>query len=210
VRIILASASPRRAELLASAGIPFEVRPADVDESARAGEAPEAYVRRLAEEKGSVVRTRIPGRPVLAADTVVVAAGEMLGKPRDPDDACRMLRALSGARHTVMTGVCLVRPRVLVTPGTTCTDVRPRPDVTPDAGLDVRVAVTAVEFAPLTDSEIAWYVATGEPMDKAGAYAVQGLASRFVTRLEGSYSNVVGLPVALVYEMCSDAGILLS
>lgn len=182
--LILASASPRRAELLRAAAIPFEVVVANVDESVLPGEKPRDHVRRLAEAKARAVADRMAGRLVLAADTVVVVDGLILGKPADQADARRMLRLLSGRGHEVMTGVCLDRR--------------------------VEVAVTTVEFAPLSDAEIEWYVASGEPADKAGAYAIQGLASRFVTRLEGSYSNVVGLPVTLVYAMCREAGLLVS
>lgn len=198
--IVLASASPRRAELLAAAGIPFQVHAADVDERLQSGEDPERYVRRVAAEKARTVAASVPGQAVLAADTVVLAEGQVLGKPRDVEDAKRMLRLLSGRTHQVLTAVTL----------------------TNDAGFNFQggggelnpasteVAVTSVEFAPLDASEIDWYVATGEPADKAGAYAIQGLASRFVTRIDGSYSNVVGLPVALVYQLCTRAGLLLS
>jgi septum formation protein len=177
--IVLASASPRRAELLRAAGLDFEVQPADVDEAVHAGEAPREYVLRLAVDKANAVLQLRRGSIVLAADTTVVVDDEILAKPQDAGDARRMLRLLSGRVHEVMTGVAVAR----------------------SAGIDARVAVTTVEFAPLADEEIAWYVASGEPLDKAGAYGIQGLASRFVTRIEGSYSNVVGLPVALVYEM---------
>ena len=172
MRLLLASASPRRAELLNAAGYEFDVQPANVDESVHAREAPEDYVTRVAEAKASAVAPRADGRVVLAADTAVVVDGTILGKPADQADAARMLRLLSGRRHDVLTAVAL--------PGITAVDR------------------TTVEFAPLTDTQIEWYVASGEPLDKAGAYAIQGLASRFVTRIEGSYSNVVGLPVALV------------
>lgn len=193
--LILASASPRRAELLASAGIAFEVHPADVDERVRPGESAEAYVRRVAGEKCLAVMARFPGRPVLAADTTVVVAGEILGKPIDTADATRMLRLLSGRAHQVITGVALGVPG---SPGSSGTRIDPQ------------IAATTVWFVSLGSDEIAWYIRSGEPMDKAGAYAVQGLGGRFVERLEGSYSNVVGLPVALVYRMCTAAGILLS
>jgi septum formation protein len=179
-RVILASASPRRAELLRAAGIDFDVQPADVDESIGGGELPIEYVSRLAEAKGRLVYERDTARTVLAADTVVIVDAHILGKPGDEADARRMLRLLSDRKHEVLTAVSVFHPGEIV---------------------DTRVEVTSVEFAPLSESDIDWYVSSGEPMDKAGAYAVQGLASRFVTRIEGSYSNVVGLPVALVYQM---------
>ena len=179
-RIVLASASPRRAELLRAAGIDFEVQPADVDEAITTGESPNEYVSRLAEAKARLVYERDVRRIVLAADTAVVVDAHILGKPLDETDAARMLRMLSGRTHEVLTAVSVFHPGQIV---------------------DTRVDTTAVEFAPLSDADIDWYVSSGEPMDKAGAYAVQGLASRFVTRIEGSYSNVVGLPVALVYQM---------
>jgi nucleoside triphosphate pyrophosphatase len=175
--LVLASRSPRRAELLANAGIPFVVRPADVDETLRPGESPVAYTRRIAEAKARAVE---PGADevVLGADTVVVIRGEILGKPTGAADAQRMLRLLSGRRHAVITAICLRR------------------------GGDVIVdrAETKVWFAALTTDEIHAYVASGEPLDKAGAYAIQGLASKFIWKIEGSYSNVVGLPVALLYK----------
>ena len=192
MRLILASASPRRAELLRAAGIQFDVLPADIDESVLPGESAEHHVRRLAEAKACAVLPRAGGRPVLSADTVVVVAGEILGKPADDGDARRMLRLLSGRSHEVMTGICLLRHDG-------------------ERGKQSsEVAVTTVEFASLTDAEINWYVASGEPHDKAGAYAIQGLASRFVTRIDGCYSNVVGLPVAVVYRVCTEAGLLIS
>lgn len=190
--LILASASPRRAELLAAAGIAFDVRPAHIDERIRPGENAASYAGRVAEEKARAVHANAAGRPVLAADTVVVIDGQVLGKPADADDAKRMLRMLSGRAHQVLTAV------VLAGSGSG------------PASLLTGTEVTTVEFALLNKAEIEWYVASGEPSDKAGAYAIQGLASRFVTRIDGSYSNVVGLPVALVYAMCSRAGILLS
>jgi len=192
--LILASASPRRADLLSAAGIPFEVRPAHIDEGLRAGEDARAYVSRVAVDKARAIAGQANGRPVLAADTVVVIDGLVLGKPVDSDDAKRMLRLLSGRRHEVITAVALVSTRRGQS----------------NAAIDARIESTVVEFAPLDTAEIDWYVATGEPADKAGSYAVQGLASRFVTRIEGSHSNVVGLPMALVYVMCTRAGILLS
>ena len=191
--LILASASPRRAELLTAAGIPFEVRPAHIDEALLPGEDARSYAGRLALEKARAIAPHADGCPVLAADTVVVIDGQVLGKPVNADDAKRMLRLLSGRTHEVLTAVAVM-------------NARPGQEVT----IDARIESTAVEFGPLGTDEIDWYVASGEPSDKAGAYAIQGLASRFVTRIEGSYSNVVGLPVSLVYAMCRRAGILLS
>lgn len=192
--LILASASPRRAELLRAAGIPFEIDVADLDESVREGDSAGAYVRRLAAAKAVAVAARHSGRVVLGADTAVVLGGLILGKPVDRADAARMLEQLSGRTHLVLTGVCVVASGP------------------PEGGhydRQVEVASTTVEFRALEPAEIRWYVASGEPMDKAGGYAIQGLASRFVTRIEGSYSNVVGLPVELVARMCARAGILL-
>ena len=162
---------------------------ADVDESVIPWERAEQHVRRLAEAKARAAMARAGNRAVLAADTVVVVDAVILGKPADDRDAKRMLRTLAGRAHEVMTGVVLAREPAEASP------------------YDSRVAVTTVEFAPLTDAEIDWYVASGEPVGKAGAYAIQGMASRFVTRIDGSYSNVVGLPVALVCELCAEAGI---
>jgi len=181
-RVLLASASPRRAELLAAAGLPCDVAPADVDETRHPGEPPAVYCERLARAKALAVAVRAPGRVVLGADTIVVVDGDVFGKPVDLGDARRMLERLSGRTHEVLTAVAVA------------------------AGGTVRTAVerTEVEFTPLTPDEIAWYAATGEPMDKAGAYAIQGLASRFVARISGSYSNVVGLPVARVYQLVGD------
>ncbi len=181
--LILASASPRRAELLAAAGFVFEVSPQEVDETLRPGEAPEAYVVRVAWEKVHSA-CRKSGSIVIGADTVVVVDGEILGKPRDEQDAAGMLKRLSGRTHDVLTGVVLGGDQLVSD-----------------------VARTAVRFLPLTDAEIAWYVASGEPQDKAGAYAIQGLASRFVEWIEGSYSNVVGLPIALVCRLLRRLGV---
>jgi septum formation protein len=191
--LILASASPRRAELLRAAGFEFEVRPACADETVHPGELPDRYVRRVAESKAQAVLPGAGDRPVIAADTVVVVDGRILGKPVDAEDAAAMLRALSGRRHQVLTGVTVaVRASDSGEPG----GIRQL----------TSVETTDVDFAPLTEAEIRWYVASGEPADKAGAYAVQGLASRFARRVEGSYANVVGLPVALVYRMLAELG----
>lgn len=179
MRLVLASGSPRRAELLTAAGFSFEIQPQHVDERLRSGEDPSAYVLRIAAAKAAGVECREPGTVVLAADTTVVIDGAVQGKPLNDRDAADMLKRLSGRTHDVLTGV-VVRGN-----GRTLTDIER----------------TAVRFLPLSDEEIAWYVASGEPRDKAGAYAIQGLASRFVDRVDGSYSNVVGLPVAAVYRM---------
>jgi septum formation protein len=187
--LLLASASPRRAELLRAAGIRFEVAPADVDERQRDGEDAEAYVRRLAAAKASRVAAAHPGRAVLGADTTVVVSGEVLGKPRDAEEAAAMLGRLSGRSHRVLTGVCLISP---------------------DGRVDVAVATTTVEFRALSPADIDAYVASGEPMDKAGAYAIQGGAGTFVTRIEGDFDNVVGLPVALIQAMCRGGRIQVS
>jgi septum formation protein len=185
MRLILASASPRRRELLTNAGWNFEVIPSAVDEAPLAGESPENYTRRVARHKALDVASKLlPGCIVLGADTVVVSDGEILGKPRDPADAVRMLRILSGVSHRVITGVCLARP--------------------PAEVLALTHETTRVTFRTLDESEIADYVASGEPLDKAGAYGIQGLASKFVTRIEGCYFNVVGLPVAVVYGLLKD------
>jgi septum formation protein len=193
--LVLASASPRRAELLRAAGIAFEVKVADVDETQSVGETPDAYVERLALSKAVAIAEQGELRAVLGADTTVVVDGAVLGKPIDVSDATRMLRLLSGRTHLVLTGIALIAPALMGQ------ESRPR---------RARVCTTRVTFAPLSEAELAWYVASGEPMDKAGAYAIQGLASRFVTGIDGSYSNVVGLPVSHVWAMCGELGILVS
>ena len=187
--LILASASPRRAQLLTAAGIRFEVQAADVDETPIKDEAPEAYVQRLALEKARAVAERyaapasphgsVPACLVLGADTTVVVDGCILAKPEDAVEARQMLERLAGRAHQVLTGVALAGP----------------------AEPAVAVASTAVWFAPMTSEDIAWYIETDEWRDKAGAYGIQGRISRFVARVEGSYTNVVGLPVALVCEL---------
>lgn len=182
VGLILASSSPRRRELLTRAGFEFEVRPSKVDETRRAGETAIDFARRAASEKAlDVAASAPPDSLVLAADTVVVADGEVLGKPGGPEDAARILRILSGRTHQVITGVCVVRP--------------------PDQAVALKHEITLVAFRRLDEQEIQHYIGSGEPFDKAGAYGIQGLASRFVTRIEGCYFNVVGLPVPMVYEI---------
>jgi len=188
MRLVLASASPRRAELLTTAGYQFDVRSANIDEAQRQGEAPDVYALRVARDKAANVADEVghAGCCVLAADTVVVAGAKTLGKPRDDFEARQMLQLLSGTVHQVLTAV------VVRHAGGEATDI----------------VTTRVRFLPLTNAEIEWYVSTGEPAGKAGAYAIQGRASRFVDWIEGSWSNVVGLPVATVYRMLDRAGVL--
>jgi len=192
--LILASASPRRQELLRNAGITCTVHPADVDETPGKGETAQVCAERLAQEKALTVFPGYPREYVLGADTIVVIEGEILGKPRDQADAARMLQLLSGRVHHVITGVCLVGPNS----GSESRE---------GSGFqDTRSETTLVTMSELSDQEIRDYIATGEPMDKAGGYAIQGVASRWITRIEGDYSNVVGLPVALVYRMLREHG----
>ncbi|MEO7145948.1 MAG: Maf family protein [Bryobacteraceae bacterium] len=183
--LILASQSPRRREILSNAGIPCEVRPAHVDERHVPGESAEEYVKRLAREKAEAAPES--KAVVLGADTVVVVDDTILGKPVDAEDARRMLRLLSGREHRVLTGICLRRGGRTI----------------------VEVEATRVHFVALSEAEIGDYAASGEPMDKAGAYAIQGIASKFIDRIDGCYFNVVGLPVALVYkklkQLCSES-----
>jgi len=184
--LVLASASPRRRELLLAAGFEVEVVPADVDERRLDHEAPAAYVRRLAVAKAAAVAARLSdgSRVILGADTVVVVDGDVLGKPRHEPEASQMLRRLSGRTHRVLTGVALV------------------------CGEESLEAVESSEvtLVRLDEAAVAWYVATGEPMDKAGGYGIQGYASRFVDRIHGSYTNVVGLPVSLVDRLLRRLG----
>jgi septum formation protein len=181
-KLVLASASPRRAEILRTIDWPFETLPVNIDESPRSGEEAAGYVERLAQEKAEVAAISKPKELVLGADTTVVVDGEILGKPHDPDDARRMLRLLNGRWHQVLTGIALLHgseaPRAIVAH-----------------------EVTQVKFAEMTALEIDWYVSTVEPMDKAGAYAIQGFGARFIERIEGDYYNVVGLPVRLLYQL---------
>ena len=182
--IVLASASPRRAELLTLAGFRFTVDPADVDETEHPGEQPEDYVLRVARDKAHTVARRRPGRIVLAADTTVVAGGEILAKPAGEADAIRMLELLSNAVHEVWSGVVALRDGQ-------------------EAAERVR---TRVHLREMTPEEIRWYVATGEPIGKAGAYGIQGRAARFIDWIDGSWSNVVGLPVATVDRLLNRLG----
>jgi septum formation protein len=179
--LILASSSPRRRELLTQAGYVFEVHPAHVNEDPRPDEDPIAYVVRLARDKAQAVFAAVndPEAIVLGADTTVTLDGHILAKPEDAPDAARMLRLLSGRTHRVITGVAVATAK----------------------GTEVAAEVTGVQFLTLSDKEIAAYIATGEPMDKAGAYGIQGLAAKWIPRVEGCYFNVVGLPLALVNSM---------
>jgi septum formation protein len=194
--LVLASASPRRQELLRNAGIPFVARPAGIPETPRRGEAPQAFAERMAREKALAVFRQQPNDFVLGADTIVIVDAEILGKPRDAADAARMLRLLSGRKHQVTTGVCLVGR-----------DLRPENGEQKAAFEDVRSETTLVTMDVLNDDDIRSCIATGEPMDKAGAYAIQAMASRWVWRIEGDYFNVVGLPVSLVFKMLREHGI---
>ena len=183
--LILASASPRRREILHSVGWPFETLAISIDESRLPREEAVAYVERLAREKAEAAASHHPTRLVLGADTVVVVDDQILGKPLDSGDARRMLRLLSGRWHEVLTGVALVR-----------------------GGSPARHTVahekTEVRFAPMTETEINWYIATNEPLDKAGAYAIQGRAALFIEEVRGDYWNVVGLPVQLVFRLARE------
>jgi septum formation protein len=187
--LILASSSPRRQELLRNAGIEFTVRPAHVHENRHPGEPPVSMVERLAREKAEAVRSSLgdnesSGVFIVGADTTVVVGNEVLEKPTGPNDAARMLRLLSGRAHQVITGICL----------------------TGDGFVDVRHESTTVFFDGVDTAEIESYIATGEPMDKAGGYAIQGVASRWIPRIEGDYFNVVGLPVSLLVRMLRERG----
>lgn len=208
--LILASASPRRAELLRNAGIPFVVKPAEIDESRRPGEAPTAYAERLATEKARAVFAKNPQALVLGADTIVTVDEEVLGKPRDAEDAARMLRLLSGRQHLVTTAVCLMGPKQVSSFEAPVSRKKPETrNPKPETFFeDIRHETTQVFFRPITEQDIGWYVATREPMDKAGAYGIQGGASRWIERIVGCYFNVVGLPVPLVCKMLGEAGML--
>jgi septum formation protein len=190
--LVLASASPRRRELLQNAGIPFIIQASKIPELPLEGEAPQACAERLAREKALDVFRLRPQNFVLGADTIVIVNGQILGKPHDVADAARMLRLLVGRTHQVTTGVCLMRP-----------DDKGRSSVD-----DTRSETTRVTMSGLNEDDIRSYIATGEPMDKAGAYAIQGIASRWISQIEGDYFNVVGLPVSLVYRMLRENGAL--
>lgn len=190
LKIYLASRSPRRGELLRQIGVDFDVLPSDVDESVHPGEAPEHYVLRLAREKAEtclrrIALDRLPAMPILAADTTVCADGEILGKPENKEEACAMLRRMSDRWHSVHTGIALAW----------------------DDKVEVAISSTQVEMAPLTEAEIAAYIASGEPHDKAGSYGIQGLAGAFIRRIEGSFTGVMGLPVYEAAQLLKKAGL---
>jgi septum formation protein len=200
--LVLASASPRRQELLRAAGIAVTVQPTNLPEVPLEGEAPKVFAERLAREKAWAVFKQRPNDFVLGADTIVVVGKEILGKPSSATDAARMLRLLSGRSHEVTTGICLMGPRAATAPdgGSAWTKA--------ESLGDVRSETTVVTMQEISDEEIQAYIASGEPMDKAGAYAIQGIASRWIPRIGGDYSNVVGLPVALVYRMLREHKVL--
>ena len=182
-KLVLASGSPRRAEILERAGWPHEIIVAGIDETVLPNEEPAAYVQRLARSKAEAVANRLEEGLVLGADTTVVIANQILGQPVDEADARRMLRLLNAKWHDVLTGVAVVR-----------------------VGGETRVAyqATRVRFAEISEQEIDWYIATGEPFGKAGAYGIQGKASVFIEEIEGDYFNIMGLPIRLVYQLAAD------
>jgi septum formation protein len=187
MRLILASQSPRRRELLTSIGLRFEVIPSDIPEVHQKGESPEEYVARLSRQKAETIAAQHGDAWIIAADTTVMLDDVLLEKPADADDAKRMLAAISGRTHTVYTGVTVL---------SAAREWR-----------DTRVAESEVRMLPLGAREIDWYVGTGEPLDKAGAYAAQGIGGMFIDSIHGSYTNVVGLPLALLFQMLRRAGI---
>jgi septum formation protein len=187
LRLILASQSPRRRELLASVGIEFDVLPSQVPEVRGEGESPEDYVARLSREKAAAVAAQHGDRWIVAADTTVLLGDQLLEKPAGVDDARRMLATIAGRTHVVYTGVTLMNAA--------------------RGYRDTRIAESEVRISALTEREIDWYARTGEGLDKAGAYAVQGIGALFIEQIHGSYTNVVGLPLALLYEMLKRAGV---
>lgn len=187
MKLILASASARRAQILRDAGLPFQIISSAIDEAPMEGESPQDLVRRLAEQKAQLVAARAIGPAIIiGADTVVVFNGKILGKPRSAEEARAMLGQLSGRTHAVITGIALIR--------------------LPDEATRQELETTQVTFAPLSDEEISSYVATGEPFDKAGAYAIQGRGGRHITRIDGGYFNVVGLPLGKLYRLLRELG----
>ena len=187
MRFILASSSPRRRELLTSIGLDFDVVPSHIPEEHQPGEAPEAYVARLSRDKANAIAMKHPSQWVIAADTTVLLGDQLLEKPADKADAARMLSLIAGQTHIVYTGVTLQH-----------VDRQYR---------ETRVAESEVSMLPLSSSDVEWYVATGEPLDKAGAYAVQGIGAMFIESIHGSYTNVVGLPLAMLFQMMRKVGI---
>ena len=190
MKLILASASPRRAQILRDAGIPFEIARANVNERRRLGESARVMTRRLAQAKAQIIAKKLGKKPlqaiVIGADTTVEVKGELLGKPQSLAQARKMLRKLAGKTHRVLTSVAAIR--------------------LPDHAQAIATVTTRVRFAPLSAEDIAEYVATGEPLDKAGAYAAQGIGGRFIERIDGCYFNVVGLPLARLYRMLIQLG----
>jgi nucleoside triphosphate pyrophosphatase len=186
-RLILASSSPRRRDLLASIGLEFDVIPSHIPEERTADETAEEYVARLSREKAHAIAPRHPDRWVVAADTTVILGEQMLEKPVDAADARRMLATIAGQTHLVHTAVTVMRAE--------------------PAYSETHICTSEVRILPLSDRDIAWYVATGEPLDKAGAYAAQGIGGLFIDSIHGSYTNVVGLPLALLFQMLRRAGI---
>ena len=187
MRFILASSSPRRRELLASIGVAYDIVPPHVPEEHRPGEAPEEYVARLSRDKAEAVARQHPAQWIIAADTTVLLGDQLLEKPADKRDAARMLSLIAGRTHTVYTGVTLQNLGRQYS--------------------ETRVAESEVRMLPLSASDISWYVETGEPLDKAGAYAVQGIGGMFIDSIHGSYTNVVGLPLAMLFQMMRKVGI---
>jgi septum formation protein len=186
MRLILASQSPRRRELLALMGLTFDIVVSEVEETVPENIGPGELVEQLALHKAHAVRELHPEACVVGADTIVYIGGEIMGKPRDDADAARILNRLQGRTHTVYTGVAVLTP----------------------GGTDIRHDATRVTFAPMSEKEIAWYVATGEPRDKAGAYGIQGPGGMFVERVEGNYFTVIGMPLPLLYRMLQKAGVI--
>ena len=228
--LVLASASPRRHELLGRLVRSFDVRPADIDETARDGESAQELVQRLAVDKAQAVAAAADEADivVLGADTVVVVDGRILGKPADAADAASMLRSLSGRTHEVLTGLAVVRRGSVVAPegadrpgdGPGAPDGSDPPGhapgssdgsaavaLAPAISVQTEVVTTQVTFAAMSDADVAWYVATGEPLDKAGAYGIQGSGGAFVTSITGSYDNVVGLPLAVTRALLAEVGL---
>jgi septum formation protein len=182
-RLILASSSPRRRELLTQAGFTFDILPADIDESWRTDEAPAAYVQRLALEKAQAIYLQHPHATILGADTTVVLNDEVLNKPRDASDAMRMLRALAGGSHQVYTGIAVVNGEWQLQ----------------------HIEATTVFFSAIQEDELEHYISTGDSLDKAGAYGIQGYAARWIPRIEGDFFNVMGLPIATTVRLLSNA-----